>query len=106
MHRSCSAEPRVPGLQADLLVPVFLHLAAVEGHLQGGGEVDVGAAAGVGVAVGHAGFGAPRHGIVQSFFEGCTLGQKQRHDFLIVDQFRESRPLLDRLGDFREVPLG
>lgn len=67
----------IAGLQADELVAVALHAAVVQGHLQGGGVVDIGAAAGVGVAVGHAYLGAAGHGVVVYLLKGGALGQVQ-----------------------------
>ena len=64
-------------------------------HFHGGGKVDVRAARSIGVAVGHARFGAAGNGVIKRLFKGCALGDIEGDDFLVVEQFGEARAVLD-----------
>ena len=92
------AGARIGGGQTELLVAVLLHLALTESHFESGTEVHVAATGGVGVAVGHTGFGAAGHGVVQSFFEGAALRSVQRHNFFVVAELGEAGAVLDGFG--------
>ena len=96
----------IRGGDAELVVAVLLHLALAQGHLEGGGEVHIAAAGGVGVAVGHAGLGAAGNGVVEGLGEGAALGGVQRHDFLVVAELGEAGAVLDGLGDVVQVFIG
>ena len=96
---------RVAGLQADQLIAMLFHPAVVHRHLDCRREVDVGAGAGVGLAVGHAALGAAGHGIVVCVFEAGAFGEQHRYDFLVIAQFREAGAFLDGFGHFIKVPF-
>ena len=76
----------IAGFKADKLVAVVKQATIVHEHFNGRGEVDVHAAGGVGIAVGHAGFRAAGNRVVQRFIHGTAFDGVQRNDFLIVDQ--------------------
>ena len=97
---------RVAGFCAQLLVAKFLHAAIAQHHFHRSGKVDVGAARGVGVAVGHAGFGAARNRVIQSFLEGSALGNVEGHDFFVIDELGEARAVLDGFGHVPQVTFG
>ena len=76
---------RIAGFKADELVAVVVQATVVHQHFQRGSEVDVHAAGGVGIAVGHTGFGTARNGIVQRLVDRAALDGVQGHHFLVVD---------------------
>ena len=96
----------VAGLDAELHVAVLLHLAVIESHFNGSGEVGVGATGGVGVAVGHTDFDAAGHGVVKGFFKGRALGDVQRDAFFVVAQLGEAGAELDGFGHVPQVTFG
>ncbi|MNP14076.1 hypothetical protein D3C76_1063870 [compost metagenome] len=91
---------RLRRFQTDSLLPVQPHPAAVQGHLQGCGKVDVGAGTGIGIPVGHAAFRTAGYGIVVSLLEGRPFGQQKGNHLFVIDQLREAGALLDGFGNF------
>ena len=83
-----------------------MQAAVVHQHFQRGSEVDVHAAGGVGIAVGHTGFGTARNGIVQRLVDRAALDGVQGHHFLVVDELREPGAILNGQGDLIQETVG
>ncbi len=107
MCRARRTLPRCKGagiscLRSEHLVAIVEHAAVVEGHFQGCGKVDVGAAGGVGVSVGMARFRAAGDGIVIGLVQGHTLESIEGNDFLVIDELGIARAVLDGEGNLIE----
>ena len=83
-----------------------MQATVVHQHFQRGSEVDVHAAGGVGIAVGHTGFGTARNGIVQRLVDRAALDGVQGHHFLVVDELREPGAILNGQGDLIQETVG